>query len=591
MYFLQYRFLQLSFCKIRKSYFIMCIFCLFSNHIFSQDKVELKLNIFAEKEYKAYEKESYETSFSDTLQAQEEIKQTLNKFWSKGFVNVEVTGIKQIKNQVSATIKLGKCFNKFYINRITYADKLGLENSIKLKQHAFTADELAKFKEKVINIYEQQAYPFVSVNLDSISYSKNIIYSNFNITANKKVKIDSVIINGNAKLNKYYLHKYVGIKPNDDYDERIVKSINNRLKELPFVTETKPYSIIFTKKYTKLLIQLDKRKANKFDGFLGFLPNEKNDRINFTGQLNIKLLNTIAHGETIELEWRKLQALTQDLKTNFIYPYIFNLPFGVEHNLKLYKRDTTFIDVSNALGVQYLLKGGNYLKFFVSKRNINLINTSGYEFATILPEFADISNTSYGININLNNTDYKLSPRSGLKVVLQATAGTKQIRKNQIFSESVYNGLQLTSQQYQMQGAASYFIPIFKKSTILIDAKFASIIGKNIFTNELYRIGGLVSLRGFDEESINASAYIIPTIEYRFLFDKNSAIFIFANGAYYENISRTQRVFDRPYGVGTGLFFETKAGIFSLTYALGKQFNNPVLIKNAKIHFGLVSVF
>ena len=282
--------LHLTSCKIIKSYFIICIFCLFSNYIFSQDKVELKLNIFAEKEYKAYEKESYEISFSDTLQAQEEIKQTLNKYWSKGFVNVELTGIKQIKNQVSATIKLGKCFNKFYINRIIYSDKSDLENSIKLKQIIFTSNELAKFKEKVMNTYEQQAYPFVSVTLDSINFSDNIIYSNFKITANKKVKIDSVIINGNARLNKHYLYKYVGIKPNDDYDERIVKSINNRLKELPFVTETKPYSIIFTKKYTKLLIQLDKRKANKFDGFLGFLPNEKNDRINDHVVIN-KIIN------------------------------------------------------------------------------------------------------------------------------------------------------------------------------------------------------------------------------------------------------------------------------------------------------------
>ena len=124
-----------------------------------------------------------------------------------------------------------------------------------------------------------------------------------------------------------------------------------------------------------------------------------------------------------------------------------------------------------------------------------------------------------------------------------------------------------------------------------MDLKYASIIGKNIFTNELYRIGGLVSLRGFDEESINASAYVMPSVEYRFLFDKNSALFLFANGAYYENVSRTQRVFDRPFGFGTGIFFETKSGIFSLTYAVGKQFNNPILLKNAKIHFGLVSIF
>jgi hypothetical protein len=307
--------------------------------------------------------------------------------------------------------------------------------------------------------------------------------------------------------------------------------------------------------------------------------------------MNIKLLNTIAHGETVELEWRKLQALTQDLKLNIAYPYIFNLPFGIDYNLKLYRRDTTFIDVANNIGLQYLLSAGNFLKFFVSKRNINLINTSQYEFVTALPEFADISYTAYGVSLNLNNTDYKLNPRKGLKTIIQASAGGKEIKKNPAINSVAYDGIALNSQQYSLQGNLGYFIPLMKKSTILLDAKFAKVVGKNIFTNELFRIGGLVSLRGFDEESINASAYLIPTVEYRYLFDKNSALFLFANAAYYENVSRNYRIFDRPFGFGSGIFFETKAGIFSLTYALGKQFNNPILIRNGKIHFGLVSVF
>lgn len=115
--------------------------------------------------------------------------------------------------------------------------------------------------------------------------------------------------------------------------------------------------------------------------------------------------------------------------------------------------------------------------------------------------------------------------------------------------------------------------------------------GNTIYKNELFRIGGLRTLRGFDEESIYASSYVIPTLEYRFLFEKNSNIFLFAEGAWYENHSVNSRYDDIPISVGAGINFETKAGIFNLSYALGKQQGNSFDLRIGKIHAGLTALF
>jgi hypothetical protein len=48
---------------------------------------------------------------------------------------------------------------------------------------------------------------------------------------------------------------------------------------------------------------------------------------------------------------------------------------------------------------------------------------------------------------------------------------------------------------------------------------------------------------------------------------------------------------DTPLGFGVGTSFETKAGIFALTYALGQQFDNPIELRAGKIHFGFTSLF
>ena len=129
------------------------------------------------------------------------------------------------------------------------------------------------------------------------------------------------------------------------------------------------------------------------------------------------------------------------------------------------------------------------------------------------------------------------------------------------------------------------------RSAIKIGAQSGFISGEGLFQNELFRIGGLKTLRGFDEESIRASAYTIGTVEYRYLFEQNSYLFFFGDAAYYERHGVDGFVHDTPYGFGTGISFETKAGIFSLSYALRKQFGNPIYLRAGKIHFGIVNYF
>jgi hypothetical protein len=48
---------------------------------------------------------------------------------------------------------------------------------------------------------------------------------------------------------------------------------------------------------------------------------------------------------------------------------------------------------------------------------------------------------------------------------------------------------------------------------------------------------------------------------------------------------------DKPYGFGAGFNFESAAGIFSIYYAIGKEFNNPIDFNKAKVHFGYVNYF
>ena len=107
----------------------------------------------------------------------------------------------------------------------------------------------------------------------------------------------------------------------------------------------------------------------------------------------------------------------------------------------------------------------------------------------------------------------------------------------------------------------------------------------------MIRYGGLQSLRGFNEESLNAATFSLFTAEYRFLLDSKTFLHLFFDQAIANNPMATNTKTTSPFGFGLGLNIASKTGIFSVSYALGKTNNDPINYSNGKIHFGVINYF
>jgi len=389
------------------------------------------------------------------------------------------------------------------------------------------------------------------------------------------------------------LSNYLGIKSGDLYNEKLIRDIPIRIKELAFTDEYRTAEVEFGIEVnsTKLYVYVNHKKANDFNGIIGFMPDENTGELLITGDIELKLQNAIGKGEVVDVSWKKLQTQTQDLKARIQYPFLFDTPIGVDASLHIYRRDTTFSTVTTDLGIQYIFRGGDYVKVFWEQEQSNLISTFDLDIATELPEYADVVINSFGFGSKIEELDYRLNPTRGFDIVGQVGFGNKEIRQNPSINPVLYDSLALKSTRTKGQVTARYFIPFFNRHTFMIGNQSGILVNDNLFTNELFRIGGLKTLRGFDEESIFASSYSIFTLEYRFILEENSYFSVFYDQGWYENQSSTTFITDTPFGFGTGITFDTKIGIFSISYALGKQFSNPILFRAAKIHFGFVNFF
>ncbi len=446
---------------------------------------------------------------------------------------------------------------------------------------------------KVIDYYENNGYPFASIQFDSVRVKNQKIEAQLKIDKSVEITIDTVIITGTAKISNRYLSNYLGIKSGDLYNEKLIRDIPIRIKELAFTDEYRTAEVEFGIEVnsTKLYVYVNHKKANDFNGIIGFMPDENTGELLITGDIELKLQNAIGKGEVVDVSWKKLQTQTQDLKARIQYPFLFDTPIGVDASLHIYRRDTTFSTVTTDLGIQYIFRGGDYVKVFWEQEQSNLISTFDLDIATELPEYADVVINSFGFGSKIEELDYRLNPTRGFDIVGQVGFGNKEIRQNPSINPVLYDSLALKSTRTKGQVTARYFIPFFNRHTIMIGNQSGILVNDNLFTNELFRIGGLKTLRGFDEESIFVSSYSIFTLEYRFILEENSYFSVFYDQGWYENQSSTTFITDTPFGFGTGITFDTKIGIFSISYALGKQFSNPILFRAAKIHFGFVNFF
>ena len=538
-----------------------------------------------DQEVASFEPPLFSNAISDSLSALLELKAVKDQFLAEGYLTVGIDSMESFDSDtVEVRIYTGPKFKwgllrsgnvpEETLSKIGFREELYFQESLNTKQ-------IQRLFEKLLNEAENTGYPFAQVSLDSVLIKRDEIRATLNFQKGDFVKIDSLIIKGDLSTNRKYIENFIGFKKGNPYNQNELRNIPTRLKEIPFVQTIKPYEVGMRPGMADIYLYLQPRKSSNFDGILGVLPDPVTGDILFTGDVKLNLMNALKRGETIKLQWQRLQTQTSQLDIQFKYPFLFNTPLGIDFKFNLYRRDTTFSQNRLNVGLEYYFLGDKRIRVFYENQGANTIGNDDF----ISPDLADSQTDLFGLGAYISDLDYRFNPRKGYYLDATAATGQKEVTSR---AEGEPN---LVSDIYNFNLDAGYFIPLFKRSSIHIRMQGGMFLNENMFRNEIYRIGGLKTLRGFDEQAIFASTFAIGTIEYRFILEQNSNLFLFFDQAYYEDESLEVAISDTPFGFGAGVNFETNAGIFSLTYALGSQFGNNISFRGGKVHFGFTSFF
>lgn len=499
--------------------------------------------------------------------------------YKKGYIENEFKSIiKKNDSTFNVQFFLKNKFKTIYIN---HANSIIDTSILKLiSKNVFDDYFILNFEEveTALNFINkkntEQGLPFSKLSLSNIRVKRNNnLEADLVIVSNEKKRvINAIEIKGYKKFPRSYLKYYLKIKPNQTFNLNAIKRKTERLNDLKFANQIKSPEVLFSKDSTTLYLYLEKAKSNSFDGFLGFGTNEETNNIEFDGYLNLNLTNNLNFGESFRLLYKSDEIDQQTFKADFTLPYLFKSPIGVDLQLQIFRKDSTFTTVNQFAKLHYQINSKHKIytgilnsessNLLNENTNLNLVdyNSSYYSFAY---EYQNPQNFNSLFPINS-------------KFYIETNFGRRKLLNN-------------SQNQSQFMVDAFKIFNLNIKNSIYSRINGSTLISDTYLENELFRFGGINSIRGFEENSLYASLYGLINTEYRYKLNNLIYIHTITDIAYFENKILNSR--EKVFGYGFGLGISTKAGLFKLNYANGKLQNQKFKLSNSKVHLSLTTDF
>ena len=535
--------------------------------VHSQEKNDTVLKFFNyNQNMKNYEFDFEKKAISDST-----IFQTLDSLRTIGFYTLTLDSIKS----PNIYLNKGKMYKKIWVKNDSIFNK---------NEDWFAVQNLDSLVQNIQAKYANEGFPFSEFKIIPLGYKHGEVQVKLELNLFPQRTIDHIEVIGYEKLSKGFIRNNLGLKIGETYNEQKLLEASERISYSNLIKETNEPQTLFNTDSTTVYLYVEKVNSNSFDGSLGF-GNDENGDFQLNGNVKVELSNNFNAMEIIRLNWIATADKSNSLDLNVRVPYLFQSEIGTQTDFNMYKKDSTYVNLKIEERLFYQLNNYSNIGLNLSYETSNFVLD---ESPLIDNLYEDFNKTGIGASYEFLRPTQKRLMEGKSKLFILGKALRK---KTSEFQVEVNDYFDTKIQQYEVGIDAFHLFQLhpqhYLKSSIEAFGLFGS--EKELAMNELYRIGGFNSIRGFNEESIIASTYGVLSMEYRFMPNDGIYISTFGDYAFIEN--KSADFSENLFGVGVGFSFLTQLGIFNMSYAVGKQPNEGFDFKNSKIHFGILTRF
>jgi outer membrane protein assembly factor BamA len=541
---------------------------------------ELSLSIKAEKPIPQGIKDSLrmQTTFKDYAALRKETDTIYLKLQRMGYIESDLLQLqKENDSSYVAEFFLGKKYSelKVYYSEEDFNKKELQRVSSDITDTYFILpfEEIPNSLKKLTALRNQKGNAFARLKLTELEKEElNGLSATLTVDNGNIRTVDSIAVKGYEKFPRSFLKYHAGIKKGKVFNQKRLVEQNENLNSLGFVNAIKPPEALFRKDSTIVYFYLEKQNNNLFDGILGFATNEETQKLELNGYLNLELNNNLNYGEQLLINYKADGQEQVNFRAKITLPYLLKTPFGLSGELKIFKRDSTFVTTEQQLRATYQ----------INPRSTTYVGYKGYDSSNLLDVIiAGTPIEDFKSKFFIFGATYIKAQNRALfpiktEILFNTGIGSREKEskaENQISFETTLNNI---------------FNLNFKNS-IFVQNTTSVLFSDTYLVNELFRFGGINSIRGFNENSIDASLFSVINTEYRYQFNEGVYLHSIIDIGYFEN--QTLSLKEKIYSFGLGLGLKTKAGLFRFNVANGNSENQTFSFSNTKIHISVSSKF
>lgn len=580
--------------KINKTQFLILLF-VFTSFLSAMGQIKESYILFLSDQDRAgFNNDKALNSFPDIVKNEKDLREWMYLIYDQGYLLAYYELIPNDSFQVHVNLFLGQRFTWARLSQGNLSDDVLIKSGFK---QGFFSQRFVNFKRisnlfrAVITYSENNGYPFAQVRLAGLEILDQELSAEIDFDPGPFITFDSLVLINKNKVKTAFLAAFLNVKPNSTYDQRKVNRIPSLIDPLPYLSINTVPELHFANEQCEILLDLTDERASAFDGIIGFLPNQSEEgKLLITGQVYLKIENLFRSGKRLELDWKKIDVQTQELGINYNHPAIFRLPLDFGISFDLYKQDTSFLTRNFNFNFLYNNYKGGQLGVNYQNISSRLLGTPEIPDSVNLL-IADYNLNYYGLLYSYNSLDHPIFPSMGWKIEINGDIGYKNVIENSAIDSEYYANIPPKSLQWQSTLSTDKYFSLAPRNVLVAKLSAGYMQNDQLFLNDLFRLGGINSIRGFNEKFFYASKYIIGTLEYHYLFENESQLIAFFDGASLGFDINDQTYRDQPFGLGAGISLSTGAGLLNVIFAMGKSNKQPFGFKYSKIHVGYTNRF
>jgi hypothetical protein len=537
----------------------------------SAQNFQLHLIGSSDSENKVIDSLNYNSKHTNTKSIIDEINSTSEKLSKIGFIeNRILENTEENNSSYVAKFSLDKRINSIHIYIGRNPATIDLISLNKTKDSIILPySEIESFLNQTLQKLEQKGFALAKLKLINIQRKNNSLYADLQFESGQQRQLNSIVVkfDENNKKNSFPQGHLIQINKkhkNNPFNQDLVRKIYEDFEKFSFVNQVKYPEILFTKDTTKVYVYLEKRKSNNFDGFIGFTNNQKNKLV-FNGYLDLTLKNTLKAGEQFSLNWRSDGNNQKTFKTSIELPYLFRSPIGLKAQIYIFKQDSIFQNTETAIDLGYFI---NYeTRIYLGYKSTESSDIQNRNNSSI----SDYNNSFLTSNLEYSKFDSE-NTTFPKKSSLSLTIGAGKRTTNQL---SETKG---TSSQIYIKLNAIHNFYLNKKNCININYQNLFLKSDSYIINELHRFGGINSIRGFAENSLQANFISAVISEYRYIISQDLFINSIIDYGYYQDKSSDNS--GNLLGLGLGIGLKTKNGLLKISLSNGSKKTQDIKFYN-----------